>query len=178
MKTIPAVVAKKDSMCIQPKPAKRARIPALQRIRILQKSAMGKSQRAIAREEQINRESVGRVVRSDEAQEFAAEIRARFLGLCDVAVEAIRLRLEQGDAALGERVLMANGIIPPKGQIANHSIQAEDATANQDECVQRTLTAFGRIAMERARIFDCPMPELEEAAERAGVELEEKMRLS
>jgi hypothetical protein len=35
--------------------------------------------------------------------------------------------------------------------------------------MQKTLSAFGRIAMERARVFDCPMPELDEAAEQAGV---------
>jgi hypothetical protein len=38
--------------------------------------------------------------------------------------------------------------------------------------VQKTLSAFGRIAMERARVFNCPMPELEEAAERAGMQSE------
>jgi hypothetical protein len=158
----------------QPKPAKtRARIPALQRIRILQKSALGKSQRAIAREEHINRESVGRIVHSEEAQEFLAEIRGRFLGLCDTAVEAIRQRLEQGDAALGERVLTACGIIPAKGQVANYSPEPQDALATEDESVQKTLSAFGRIGMERARVFDCPMPELEEAAGEAGVESEE-----
>jgi hypothetical protein len=35
--------------------------------------------------------------------------------------------------------------------------------------VQKTLSAFGKIAMERARVFDCPMPELDEA-ERADVD--------
>jgi hypothetical protein len=154
MKTIPST-----AIVNQPKPAKtRARIPAFQRIRILQKSAMGKSQRAIAREEKINRESVGRVVHSEEAHEYLAEIRGRFLGLCDVAIEAIRGRLEQGDAALGERVLTACGIIQPRGQPVNYSAQPQDALANEDESVQKTLSAFGRIAMERARVFDCPMP--------------------
>jgi hypothetical protein len=151
----------------QPKPAKtRDRIPALQRVRILQKSAMGKSQRAIAREEKINRESVGRIVHSKEAHEYLAEIRGRFLGLCDTAVEAIRQKLEQGDAALGERVLTACGIIPAKGQPVNYT--AQDCVATEDESVQKTLTMFGKIAMERARVFSCPMPELQEAAERAG----------
>jgi hypothetical protein len=158
----------------QPKPTKtRARIPALQRVRILQKSAMGKSQRAIAREEKINRESVGRIVHSEEAHEYLAEIRGRFLGLCDAAIEAIRGRLEQGDAALGERVLTACGIIPAKGQVANYTAQPQDSLATEDESMQKMLAMFGRIGMERARVFDCPMPELEEAAERAGVESEE-----
>jgi hypothetical protein len=130
---------------------------------------MGKSQRAIAREENINRESVGRIVHSEEAHEYLAQIRGRFLGLCDIAVEAIRARLEQGDAALGERVLVANGIIPPKGQPVSYSARPLGAAATEDESVLKTLSAFGRIAMERARVFDCPMPELDEAVERAGV---------
>jgi hypothetical protein len=166
METIP-----NTAVVDQPKQAKtRARIPALQRIRILQKSALGKSQRAIAREEHINRESVGRIVHSDEAHEFLAEIRGRFLGLCDAAIEAIRRRLEQGDAALGERVLIANGIIPPKGQVANYSAQPLEAAVTEDETVRKTLSAFGRIGMERARVYSCPMPELEEAAEQADTE--------
>jgi hypothetical protein len=150
MKTIPSA-----AIVNQPKPTKtRARIPALQRIRILQKSAMGKSQRAIAREEHINRESVGRIVHSEEAHEYLAEIRGRFLGLCDAAIEAIRGRLEQGDAALGERVLVANGIIPPKGQPVDHTAQPQAALVTEDESVQKTLSAFGQIAMERARVFN------------------------
>jgi hypothetical protein len=169
VKTIPST-----AIVNQPKPAKtRARIPALQRVRILQKSAMGKSQRAIAREEKINRESVGRIVHSEEAHEYLTQIRGRFLGLCDAAVEAIRWRLEQRDAALGERVLTACGIIPAKGQAVNYTAQPQYAAASEDETVQKTLSAFGRIGMERARVYSCPMPELEEAAERAGVESEE-----
>ena len=116
MKTIPRFVANKNSICVQPKPAKtQARIPALQRIRILQKSALGKSQRAIAREEKINRESVGRIVRSEEAQAFASEMRAQFRGLCDLAMEALRQELRKhGKEAIeiAWRVLESNGIIP------------------------------------------------------------------
>jgi hypothetical protein len=59
-----------------------------------------------------------------------------------------------------------------KGQVANYSPEPLGAAATEDESVQKTLSAFGRIAMERARVYSCPMPELEEAAERAGVENE------
>ena len=160
---------------VQPKPAKtRARIPALQRIRILQKSALGKSQRAIAREEKINRESVGRIVRSEEAQAFAAEMRAQFRGLCDLAMEALRQNLQANGKEAIEiawRVLEANGIIPPKGQVVNQVVQ--DAPT-EDESVEKTLSAFGRIAMERARVFNTPFPELADAAEQAGVRLDEE----
>jgi hypothetical protein len=60
--------------------------------------------------------------------------------------------------------------MPAKGQVANYTAQPQEASATEDESVQKTLSAFGRIGMERARLFDCPMPELDEAAEQAGVE--------
>ena len=105
------------------------------------------------------------------------ERRSRFRGLSELAIEALRASLEQrGKEAIeiAWRVLETNGIIPPEGQALNYSTQLQDASASEEnEAVQKTLSAFGRIAMERARIFNCPMPELEEAAEQAGVRFEE-----
>jgi hypothetical protein len=105
--------------------------------------------------------------------EFVEEMRARFRGLSELAIEALRWELQQGGKEAIEiawRVLESNGIIPAKGRAVNHAAQPQDALTGENESVQKTLSAFGRIAMERARVFDCPMPELEEAAEQAGVE--------
>jgi hypothetical protein len=155
-----------------PKPAKRQRIPAPQRIRVMQLYASGRNQTAIAKQEKLNRETVGRIVHSAEMNQFVEEMRARFRGLSELAIEAVRRKLQEDGkeaAELGLRVLEANGIIPPKGQVANYSPEPLGAAATEDESVLKTLSAFGRIAMERARVFDCPMPELDEAVERAGV---------
>jgi hypothetical protein len=149
-----------------PKPAKRQRIPVPKQIRVMQLYAMGKNQTAIAKEEKLNRETVGRIVHSAEMNLFVEEMRARFRGLSELAIEALRWELQQGGKEAIEiawRVLEANGVISLKGQAANYTAQPQDVTATEDESVQKTLSAFGRIAMERARVFDCPMPELEEA---------------
>ena len=51
---------------IQHKPAKkvRNRIPPIQRLRVMEKYALGQNQTAIASEEKINRETVARIVKS------------------------------------------------------------------------------------------------------------------
>ena len=114
------------------------------------------------------------IVSSSEMNDYVEQMRSRFRGLSELAIEALRASLEQrGKEAIeiAWRVLETNGIIPPRGQVVNQI--AQDAPT-EDESVQKTLSAFGRIAMERARVFNCPMPELEEAAEQAGVDLKKE----
>jgi DNA-binding NarL/FixJ family response regulator len=53
-----------------PKPAKRQRIPAPQRIRVMQLYASGRNQTAIAKQEKLNRETVGRIVHGSEMKRF------------------------------------------------------------------------------------------------------------
>ena len=156
------------------KPAQRHRIPVPQRIRVMQLYALGRNQTQIAREERLNREAVHKIVSSSEMNDYVEHMRTQFRGLCDLAMEALRQELrEHGKEAveIAFRVLEANGVIPPKGQVVNQI--AQDALT-EDESVQKTLSAFGRIAMERARAFNTPFPELEEAAEQAGVKFNEE----
>ena len=77
---------------VQHKPAKqmRHRIPPSQRFRVMQKYALGTNQTAIARDENLNRESVGRIVKSAEMEQFTEEIRERWRGLCDEAIQSVR----------------------------------------------------------------------------------------
>jgi hypothetical protein len=132
--------------------------------------ALGKNQTQIAREERLNRETVGRIVKSEEMNDFVERMRAQFRGLSELAIAALHQQLQAGGKEAIEiawRVLETNAVIPPKGQVVNQVVQ--DAPS-EDESVQKMLSAFGRIAMERARVFNTPVPELEEAAERAGLE--------
>lgn len=168
--------AEKQTKCLasQLKPSKRQRIPEPQRIRVMQLYALGKNQTAIANEEKLNRETVGRIVKSEEMNDFVEQMRAQFRGLCDLAIAALHQQLQAGGKEAIEiawRVLETNGIIPPRGQVVSQVIQHEPT---EDESVQKMLSAFGRIAMERARVFNTPFPELEEAAEQAGVKLDEE----
>jgi hypothetical protein len=138
----------------------------------MQLYALGKNQTAIAKEEKLNRETVGRIVKGEEMNDFVERMRAQLRGLSELAIVALHQQLQAGGKEAIEiawRVLETNGIIPPEGQAVNYSAQPPDAAMSEDESVQKMISAFGRIAMERARVFNTPFPELEEAAAQAGV---------
>ena len=158
---------------IQRKPAKktRNRIPPIQRLRVMEKYALGTNQTAIARDENLNRESVGRIVKSAEMEQFTEEIRERWRGLCDSAVESVRRLIAQDDRQTVFRVLESNGIIAPQGQAQNISVQAA-AKPTGDERVKELMAAFAGVAIERARVFKTPMPELNEIANERGIKLD------
>jgi hypothetical protein len=130
---------------IQHKPAKkmRNRIPPVQRLRVMEKYALGTNQTAIAREEGINRETIGRIVKSEEMQAFTEEIRERWRGLCDAAVDSVRRLIAQDDRPTVLRVLESNGIIAPQGQVQNLSVQTA-ASPNQDDRVKNLRACFCR----------------------------------
>jgi hypothetical protein len=67
----------------------------------MEKYALGRNQTAIAREEGLNRESIGRIVKSAEMDAFTEEIRGRWRGLCDAAVESVRRLIAKDDKADG-----------------------------------------------------------------------------
>src|SRR5579864_665465 len=112
----------------QPNPAKRHRIPAPQRIRVMELYALGKNQTQIAREERLNRETVRNIVSSSEMNDLVEQMRSSFRGLSELAIETLRASLEQGGKEAIEiawRVLESNGIIPPEGQAVNYSTQLQ-----------------------------------------------------
>jgi len=157
---------------IQHKPTKktRHRIPPIQRLRVMQKYALGTNQTAIAREEGLNRESIGRIVKSAEMEAFTEEIRERWRGLCDSAVESVRRLIAKDDKQTVYRVLESNGIIAPQGATLNHNIQT--AALNQDDRVNALRACFADVMMERARVFKVPFPELAEIAEQHDIKLD------
>jgi hypothetical protein len=157
---------------IQPKPAKkRNRIPPVQRIRVMQRYASGENQTAIARQEEINRETVGRIVKSAEMEAFTEEIRERWRGLCGAALESVRRLIAKDDKQTVFRVLESNGIIAPQGQVQNFSVQTA-ASPNQDERVRNLRACFADVMMERAKVFKTPFPELAEIAGKKGIQLD------
>jgi hypothetical protein len=158
---------------IQPKPAKKARnrIPPVKRIRVMQRYASGENQTAIARNENLNRESVGRIVKSAEMEQFTEEIRERWRGLCDAAIESVSRLIAQDDRQTVLRVLESNGIIAPQGQVQNFSVNPAPKPTG-DERVKELMGAFAAVAIERARVFKTPMPELAEIAEQHDIKLD------
>jgi hypothetical protein len=108
-----------------PQKATRNRIPRLQQLRIVHKSCLGMSQTEIAKSEGICRESVNRVVNhSQEAEQFREAMRARWLALCEPAIECLRKKLESGDddaADIALVVLASCGVIEPGISVINRS---------------------------------------------------------
>jgi hypothetical protein len=157
---------------IQPKPAKktRNRIPPVKRIRVMQRYASGENQTAIARQEGINRESVGRIVKSEEMEAFTEEIRERWRGLCDAAVESVRRLIAKDDKQAVFRVLESNGILAPQGQVQSPVQTAVKPI--QDDRVKNLRAAFADVMMERAKVFRTPFPELAEIAEQQDIKLD------
>jgi hypothetical protein len=157
---------------VQHKPAKqmRHRIPPSQRFRVMQKYALGTNQTAIARDENLNRESVGRIVKSAEMEQFTEEIRERWRGLCDEAIQSVRRLIAKDDKQTVLRVLESNGIIAPQGQVQNLSVQTA-ASPNQDERARNLRACFADVMMERAKVFRTPFPELAEIAEQHNIEV-------
>ena len=144
------------------------RIGINQRMRILQKFVAGKTKIDIAKEEQVDRESVRRIVKCPEMDAYVEEKRELWRGLCDPAIEVLRQKLKEGDKDVALRVLESNGVIPPPG--ATFNIQAA-AKPTGDERVRQLMEAFAAVAIERARVFKTPFPEIQEVADKIGVKL-------
>jgi len=157
---------------VQPKPAKkmRNRIPPVQRLRVMEKYALGRNQTAIAREEGLNRESIGRIVKSEEMEQFTEEIRVSWRGLCEDAIQSVRRLIASDDRQTVLRVLESNGIIAPQEQLQNLSVQPAPKSSG-DERVQQLMGAFAAVAIERARVYKTPFPEVQEVADKIGVKL-------
>jgi hypothetical protein len=156
---------------IQPKPAKkRNRIPPVQRLRVMEKYALGRNQTAIARDENLNRESVARIVKSEEMEAFTEEIRESWRALCKDAIQSVRRLIAKDDRQTVLRVLESNKIIAPQGQVQNLSVQTATKPTG-DERVNTLRACFADVMMERARIFKTPMPELAEIAEEHNIKL-------
>ena len=158
---------------IQPKPAKktRHRIPPVQRLRVMEKYALGENQTAIARQEEINRETVGRIVKSAEMEAFTEEIRERWRALCEDAIQSVRRLIASDEKQTVFRVLESNGILAPQGQVQNLSVQTAPKSAG-DARVKELMEAFAGVAIERARVFRTPFPELAEIAAQNDIKLD------
>jgi hypothetical protein len=67
-------------------------------------------------------------------------------------------------------VLESNGILAPQGQVQNFSVQTAPKPSG-DERVKELMGAFAAVAIERARVYKTPFPELQEVADKIGVKL-------
>ena len=117
----------------QPDPAKKPRtsVPPPQSARIAQRYISGQSIRKIAREEHRDRETVKRVVRARDVQEYIVLLRARFFAVGADAVDAVQHQLREGkDGWLGLEVLRKVGAVPTDREL--HEIKHKPGNAGRD----------------------------------------------
>jgi hypothetical protein len=162
----------------QPKSSRNPRtiVPPPQSARIMQRYIAGDSVRQIAREEQRDRATVTKIVRSDEMNAFVQKMREEYYGLAFEAMDAVRHTLKvQKDGRLGHQLLEDIGVIPSAEErcamAAEETIKLErasltpfEAAITEGEEGQRFHVAYGMACAieESAKNFDFPLPTPEE----------------
>lgn len=157
----------------QPKSTKkqlRTVVPAPQSARIMQKFIGGDSIRQIAREEDRDRATITKIVRSDEMNAIVQKMRERYYGLGFDALDAVQHNLQvQKDGRLGRQLLTDIGVIP--------SAEERFAIVTQSMNIERaTLTPFevamvaGEEGQMRRVAYGCACA-MEASAEAFGISL-------
>lgn len=142
------------------------RIPEAQRIKILERHLRGESIRKISKAEHRCRETVARVVNSDEMEEILQQKRAEFLALADDAIDAVRdaLRNSKDRGWLGLEILKALQIMPSP---AATRIFADNTSLRQSAELPSTppetriyCERLASAAMERSKAFSVEISEI------------------
>jgi hypothetical protein len=129
----------------------------------MQKYVAGESIVQIGREECRNRETISRIVHSDEMQAFVRQMRERFYGLGGDAIDAVQDALrEQKDGRLGFQLLMSIGVVPSPEERQLLAARQAAAETNEDEEVKKIMESLVWSVVERGRATGTPMPLLEE----------------
>ena len=151
------------------------RTNAFRDLRVMQEYAAGKTQTQIAKEIGINRDTVNKIVRAPEMSTYIESKLEEWRGLCDPAIRAARILLNNCDKDTMFRVVETNGVIPPRAATLNHNL-AQTNKPTADERVKQLTAAFAEVAVERARVFGTPFPELAEVADAKGIKLDFSLR--
>jgi hypothetical protein len=142
-------------------------VPAPQAERIKQMFVQGYSIRRISREEGRARQTVVRIVRSEDVQSFIKQMQEELWGLIPAAIGTLRYELETNkNSQLAYQMIKDIGIFLPA------KIQTQISPYDSDTSVNQIMGEFVKIALERNRTYGTPMPEIEEAAARAGVKIQ------
>jgi len=138
----------------------------------MQRYVAGDSIREIARQEQRDRATVTKIVRSDEMNTVVQKMRERYYALGFDALDAVQHTLRvRKDGALGRQVLTDIGVIPSSEERYAIASQPDRATLTpfeiavaEDENGQINRIAYGMACAieESARCFGTPLPTAEE----------------
>lgn len=153
----------------------RTTIPTPQSERIMQRYASGQSIRKISRSEGRARQTVTKIVRSEDMRKCACELRERLYALGDHALAAVEDGLvQQKDARLGYRLLEDIGAVP---SVHEKPLLPADAEVTKPETLNRfelaiaeredgTVSPIGvglaRMILEKSASFGWELPTPEE----------------
>jgi hypothetical protein len=141
-------------------------VPAPQVERIKQMFVQGYSIRQISREEGRARQTIVRIVRSEDVQNFVKQMQEELWGLIPAAIGTLRHELETNkNSQLAYQIIKDIGVFLPA------KIQQQISSYDSDTRVNQIMGEFVKIALERNRIYGTPIPEIEAAAARAGVKI-------
>ena len=150
-----------ESSTNQHKPAKgsRNRVPPPQRERILQKFTAGKNIKNISSQENLNRETVSKIVKGPEIQALVHAMREKWFNLAPAAIGAVEDALKsRKDGRLGLQVLSTIGVIPSPEEtklLATPPLEPEEAQ------VKKGLKYLAEATIERGRIYGMELPEFD-----------------
>jgi hypothetical protein len=130
----------------------------------MQEYAAGKTQTQIAKGIGINSDTVNKIVRAPEMSTHIESKLEEWRGLCDPAIRAARILLNNCDKETMFRVLETNGVIPPKAATLNHLTQ--NIKPAGDERVKQLTAAFAEVAVERAQYLELRFPSWQKSPKR------------
>jgi len=149
------------------KPAKRSRnrIPPPQQERIRQKFIAGKGITEISREEGRNRETVAKIVHSEEVREHVLRMRESFYGLSESALTVVGNAIHH-DAKLAYKLLEDTGVVPsPEERI---QVMAETQTKSRRDAVLTIISKLMGGGVLTQRAFGMDSTEIEKQFAEAG----------
>ena len=148
-----------------PKPAKKPRttIPSPQVARIIQRYISGEGIRKIAREEKRDPGTVAKIVRSEEVLGYTQKLREQYYGLGELALEGLRRALEKStDGKLAHELLRNIGVIPNSEEAHALERRMQQAEPETEEEVKAEMLKLVFGAYERAKMFNMPLPALDD----------------
>ena len=138
--------------------------PQAERIRSLSRGIASERSREKRAEP---RQTILRIVRSEDVQNFVKQMQEELWGLIPAAIGALRHELQTNkNSQLAYQIIRDIGVFLPA------RIQQPPSPYDSDERVKLIMGEFVKIGLERNRIYGTPMPEIEEAAARAGVKIQ------
>ena len=130
----------------------------------MQRYAAGENIRSIARDEQRDRGTVTRIVRSEQMHEHVQQMRQLYFGLAVAALESVHRALQQStDGRLGHEILRNLGVIPNAQEIAafQQQVQEQGGPLTEEQEVKLEMWTLVEAAYRRAEMYGQPKPSLD-----------------